>query len=180
LLESYPASWVTSFHLPRERGAILDTLVREFTNFIVIDVEAVLAQVVRMMDQVVRAVEFVFAFSLAAGVLVLFAAIGSTHDERRLDAAVMRTLGATSRQLRILQLTEFVFIGAMAGLLAALGATLVGWVLAHKVLNISYQLSPMVWLVGLIAGAATVTAAGMAGTNRLIRTAPMEVFRGAA
>jgi putative ABC transport system permease protein len=177
VLESYPASWVTSFHLPREKGATLDTLVREFSNLIVIDVEAVLGQIVRMMDQVVRAVEFVFAFSLAAGVLVLLAAIASTHDERRLDAAVMRTLGATSRQLRILQITEFVFIGALAGLFAALGATLVGWVLAHNVLNVPYQISSTVWIIGLIAGAATVTAAGMAGTYRLIRTAPMEVFR---
>ncbi len=180
VLESYPASWVTSFHLPREQGAVLDTLVREFSNLIVIDVEAVLGQVVRMMDQVVRAVEFVFAFSLAAGVLVLLAAIASTHDERRLDAAVMRTLGATSRQLRVLQITEFIFIGALAGLIAALGATIVGWVLAHNVLNVPYQISPTVWIIGLIAGAVTVTAAGMAGTYRLIRTAPMEVFRSAA
>jgi len=180
VLESYPASWVTSFHLPREQGAMLDTLVREFSNLIVIDVEAILGQVVRMMDQVVRAVEFVFAFSLAAGVLVLLAAIASTHDERRLEAAVMRTLGATSGQLRILQITEFVFIGALAGLFAALGATIVGWILAHNVLNVAYQISPVVWIVGLVAGAVTVTAAGMAGTYRLIKTAPVEVFRGAA
>jgi putative ABC transport system permease protein len=180
ILESHPASWVTSFHLPREKSATLDNLVREFSNLIVIDVEAVLGQIVRMMDQVVRAVEFVFAFSLAAGVLVLLAAIASTHDERRLDAAVMRTLGATSRQLRILQVTEFIFIGSLAGLFSALGATLVGWVLAHNVLNVPYQISPTVWVIGLIAGAATVTAAGMAGTYRLIKTAPVEVFRSVA
>jgi putative ABC transport system permease protein len=177
VLESYPASWVTSFHLPREEAAVLDTLVRDFSNLIIIDVEAVLGQIVRMMDQVVRAVEFVFAFSLAAGVLVLLAAIASTHDERRLDAAVMRTLGATSRQLRTVQITEFIFIGALAGLFAALGATLVGWALAHNVLNVPYQISPTVWIIGLIAGAVTVTVAGLAGTYRLIRTAPMEVYR---
>ncbi len=180
VLDSYPASWVTSFYLPREEGAMLDALVREFSNLLVIDVEAVLGQVVRMMDRVVRAVELVFAFSLAAGVLVLLAAIASTHDERRLDAAVMRTLGATARQLRILQATEFIFIGALAGLFAALGATLIGWILAHNVLNVPYQVNPMVWIIGLIAGAATVTAAGMAGTYRLIRTAPMDVFRSVA
>jgi len=79
--------------------------------------------------------------------------------------------------LLILQITEFIFIGALAGLFAALGATLVGWVLAHNVLNVPYQISPAVWIIGLISGSATVTAAGMAGTYRLIRTAPMEVFR---
>ena len=177
LLDSYPISWVTSFYLPAGQGELLDGLIREFPGFLVIDVEAVLGQVVRMMDQVVRAVEFVFAFGLIAGVLVLLAAIASTHDERRMDAAVMRTLGATSRQLRLLQVSEFMFIGSVAGLLAAIGATVVGWGLAEKVLGIPYQVNPMVWVVGLLTGVVTVTLVGMAGTNRLLRTPPMAVFR---
>lgn len=180
VLETYPASWVTSFHLARGQGELIDTLVRTFPNLIVIDVEAVLAQVVRMMDQVVRAVEFVFLFSLAAGIVVLLAAIGATHDERRRDIAVMRTLGATTRQLQMVQVSEFLFIGTIAGLLAAFGATMVGWMLAREVLNVPYQLSPLVWGVGLIAGALVVTAAGMLGTRRLLATAPMEVFRSVA
>ncbi len=177
LLNAYPKSWVTSFYLPPGNGAFVDDLVRQFPGFLVIDVEAVLGQVVRMMDQVVKAVEFVFAFSLVAGLLVLLAAIAATHDERRMDAAVLRSLGATSRQLRLLQFSEFVFIGAVAGLLAAVGATLVGWGLAEKVLGIPYRIDPAVWIVGLIAGVVTVSVVGMAGTRRLLRTPPMEVFR---
>ncbi|UCH50103.1 MAG: FtsX-like permease family protein [Betaproteobacteria bacterium] len=177
LLDSYPMSWVTSFYLPPGQGEFLDDLIRQFPGFLVIDVEAVLGQVVRMMDQVIRAVEFVFIFSLIAGALVLLAAIASTHDERRMDAAVMRTLGATSRQLRLLQISEFVFIGGVAGLLAAVGATAVGWGLAEKVLGIPYQINPAVWIAGLVAGVLIVTLVGVAGTNRLMRTPPMEVFR---
>jgi putative ABC transport system permease protein len=177
LLDAYPKSWVTSFYLPPGQGEFLDGLIREFPGLLVIDVEAVLGQVVQMMNQVIRAVEFVFVFSLFAGILVLLAAIASTHDERRMDAAVMRTLGATSRQLRLLQASEFMFIGAVAGLIAGVGATVVGWQLAEKVLGIPYQITPLVWIVGLVAGVLTVTAVGMAGTNRLMRTPPMEVFR---
>lgn len=177
LLDGYPKSWVTSFYLPPGQGEFLDGLIREFPGLLVIDVEAVLGQVVQMMNQVIRAVEFVFVFSLFAGILVLLAAIASTHDERRMDAAVMRTLGATSRQLRLLQASEFMFIGAVAGLIAGVGATVVGWQLAEKVLGIPYQITPLVWIVGLVAGVLTVTAVGMAGTNRLMRTPPMEVFR---
>ena len=177
LLDDYPKSWVTSFYLPAGQGKFLDGLVHDFPGMLVIDVEAVLGQVVHMMDQVIRAVEFVFVFSLIAGILVLLAAIASTHDERRMDAAVMRTLGATSRQLRLLQLGEFVFIGVVAGAIAAVGATVVGWQLAEKVLEIPYQINPLVWIVGLVAGVLTVTVVGMAGTNRLLRTPPMEVFR---
>ncbi len=177
LLDPYPKSWVTSFYLPPGQGGFLDDLIRQFPGFLVIDVEAVLGQVVRMMNQVIRAVEFVFIFSLIAGALVLLAAIASTHDERRMDAAVMRTLGATSRQLRVLQISEFVFIGGVAGLLASIGATAVGWWLAEKVLGIPYQIDPTVWIAGLIAGVLIVTLVGVIGTNRLMRTPPMEVFR---
>lgn len=133
-----------------------------------------------MMDQVVRAIEFVFLFSIAAGLLVLFAAVSSTHDEREFDAAVMRTLGASSRQLRAVQAAEFALIGALAGLFAALGATAIGYVLADKVLNLPYAINPWVWLAGLLIGAAGVTVAGLLGTAKVLRTAPMQVFRASA
>jgi putative ABC transport system permease protein len=180
VLEDYPASWVTSFHLAPERSPLMDDLVREFPNLLVIDVAAILAQVQRMMDQVVRAVEFVFLFSLVAGLLVLLAAVSATHDERRYDAAVMRTLGAAGRQLRAVQIAEFVFIGALAGFLSAVGATAVGWVLAKEVLNVPFSVNPVVWAVGLVAGAVGVTIAGMLGTARVLRTPPMQVFRAGA
>ena len=91
VLEAYPASYVTSFHLAADRSALMDQLVKRFPNFLVIDVAAVLGQVQRIMDQVVKAVEFVFLFGLLAGLVVLFAAISATHDERVFDAAIMRT-----------------------------------------------------------------------------------------
>ncbi|HZP93194.1 MAG TPA: FtsX-like permease family protein [Burkholderiales bacterium] len=180
VLEDYPASWVTSLYLPPQQGQVMDALVRIFPNVLVIDVASVLEQVQRMMDQVVRAVEFVFLFSLAAGVLVMLAAIAATHDERRFDAAVMRSLGARAAQLRAAQLAEFIFIGSLAGLLAGIGATLIGWVLAQKILNVPYVLNPAIWAAGLAAGGFGVTAAGMLGTRRVLRTPPMEVFRAAA
>ncbi|HWQ37206.1 MAG TPA: FtsX-like permease family protein [Burkholderiales bacterium] len=180
VLEDYPASWVTSFHLAPERSVLMDELVREFPNLLVIDVAAILGQVQRMMDHVVRAVEFVFLFSLAAGLLVLLAAVGATHDERRFDAAVMRALGAAARQLRAVQVAEFVFIGALAGLLAALGATAIGWVLAREVLNVPFTVNPTVWIAGLLTGAAGVTLAGVLGTAKVLRTPPMQVFRAGA
>jgi putative ABC transport system permease protein len=177
VLEKFPASYVTSLHLPAQRSVLMDDLVRRFPNLLVIDVAAILAQVQRMMDQVVRAIEFVFLFSIAAGLLVLFAALGSTHDEREFDAAVMRTLGASSRQLRAVQAAEFALIGALAGLLAAVGATAIGYVLADKVLNLPYAINPWVWLAGMLIGAAGVTVAGLLGTAKVLRTPPMQVFR---
>lgn len=176
-LDDYPVSWVTSFHLPAGEAALMDRLVKRFPNLLVVDVAAVLAQVQTMMDQVIRAVEYVFLFSVAAGLLVLFAAIQSTHDERVREAAILRTLGGDSRQLRQAQAAEFVAVGALSGLLAAVGATALGWVLAERVLNVPYTLDPWVWAVGLVAGGAGVLAAGLLGTRQVVRASPMETLR---
>jgi putative ABC transport system permease protein len=170
-------SYVTSFHLAPERSAALDVLVKRFPNFVVIDVAAILTQIQRIMDQVVRAVEFVFLFGLLAGLIVLFAAISSTHDERMFDAAIMRTLGASSRQMVAAQAAEFAAIGALAGLLAAIGASALGWVLATRVLNVAYAFNPWIWLVGFTGGTLGVLAAGLIGTRRALSAAPMTLFR---
>ena len=180
VLERFPGTFVTSLHLPASRSIVMDEIVKRFPNLLVIDVAAILSQVQRMMDQVVRAIEFVFLFSLAAGLLVLFAAVSSTHDERVFDTAVMRTLGAANAQLRAVLVSEFLLIGALAGLIAAVGASAVGWVLAKQVLNVPYSIDAWVWLLGLIAGAIGVAIAGLLGTAKVLRTPPMQVFRASA
>ena len=180
VLDPFPMSYVTSFHLAPDRSAAMDTLVKRFPNFVVIDVAAILTQIQRIMDQVVRAVEFVFLFGLLAGLIVLFAAISATHDERMFDAAIMRTLGASSRQMVAAHAAEFAAIGALAGLLAAIGASVLGWVLATRVLNVAYHFNPWIWLVGFSAGTLGVLVAGLAGTRRALSASPMSLFRESA
>jgi len=180
MLDNYPASYVTSFYLPPERAALTDLLVKRFPNLLVIDVASVLAQVQRIMDQLVKAVEFVFLFGLLAGLVVLFAAISATHDERVYDAAVLRTVGATGRQMLAAQAAEFVAIGALAGALASIGATVLGMVLATRVLNVPYTIDPWVWVAGLAGGTVGVLLAGLIGTRRVLSTPPMEIFRATA
>jgi putative ABC transport system permease protein len=176
-LDDYPATWVTSFHLPRGEDALMDRLVKRFPNLLVIDVAAVLGQVQTMMEQVVRAVEFLFLFGLGAGLLVLLAALQTTHDERRQEAALLRALGARSRQIGFIQAAEFVVVGGLAGTFAALGASAVGWLLAREVLQVPYAPDPWLWLAGPVVGAVGVVAAGMLGTAGLMRAQPMEVLR---
>ena len=132
LLRGYPASWITSFHLPAGREDVVSGLVREFPNVSVIDLSALMAQFQRITDQVSRAVEFVFLFAIAAGLVVLFAAIASTQDERIFEGAILRTLGASRRQLAILQLAEFLAIGLLSGAVAAAGSVALAMVLADR------------------------------------------------
>jgi putative ABC transport system permease protein len=180
LFDDYPATWVTSFHLSGGKTAFLNALVKRFPNVVLIDVAQALAQVRGMMDQVARAVQFVFLFTLVAGIAVLYAAIAATQDERLYEAAVMRTLGATRAQVNRAHLAEFTIIGAVAGLVAAAGATGLGWFVAVRFLQLEYAPDPAVWLIGVLGGAAGVALAGHIGTRRVLVAAPLKVLRSLA
>ncbi len=177
LLEKYPASYVTSFYLKPGNVELLNALVQQFPNFLLIDVAQVLGQVQTMIMQVSRAVQFVFLFTLMAGLVVLYAAIASTQDERLYQATIMRTLGASRGQLARANLAEFAVIGALAGLIAAAGANALGYVLAQRVINIGYEFSPALWGIGLAGSIAGVMIAGHLGTRRVLRIAPLRVLR---
>jgi len=144
---------------------------------LLIDVARIMAQVQKMMDQVARAVQFVFLFTLLAGLVVLYAAIAGTQDERLYQATIMRTLGASRKQITRANLAEFAAIGALAGLLAAAGANALGIVLALKVLNLGYGFNGAVWLTGIVCGAAGIAAAGYFGTRTVLDTAPLKVLQ---
>lgn len=106
-----PQSWITSFYLPPEKAQVLPALVRQFPNLTVFDVGAILQQLQSVLNEVGRAVQLLFLFTLAAGVLVLSAALTATRDERMREAAVLRALGATRRQLARSQRIELWAVG---------------------------------------------------------------------
>jgi putative ABC transport system permease protein len=151
--------------------------VQRYPNILSIDVAEILHQIQGIVDRVARAVEFVFLFTLAGGLLVLQAAIASTQDERRFDAAVMRTLGASQRQLQSAQATEFLLLGSLAGLIGAAGATALGYALAEQVFNIPFSANPLVWVYGIVGGALAVTLAGWIGTRATVNEPPLAVLR---
>lgn len=177
LLESYPTTWITAFYLPAGRQGELAELVGRYPNFSVIDVSAVMNKVRDIMQRVTEAVEYVFLFTLAAGLMVLYAAIQASHDERVREAAILRTLGAGRRQLLLALAAEFALIGALAGAVAAIAATATGWVLASQVLEIPYEINPVMWLSGLLGGAVGVGLAGFVGTRALLRRPPLQTLR---
>jgi putative ABC transport system permease protein len=177
LLDPYPATFITAFHLPPERFNVLDRLVQQFPNATVIDVAAIMEQVKSVIERVSAAVEYVFVLTLLAGVTVLYAAIQASHDERLAEAALVRTLGGRRRQLLRAMALEFAVLGAMAGLLAGVLANAVAWALAVQVLDLPFAARPMMVLWGALGGAAGVTAAGLLGTRAVLREPPLTALR---
>jgi len=178
MLESYPASYITSFHLAPEQASFIDGLVRVFPNLTVIDVASLLRQLQAMLDKLAVAVQAVFGFALAAGFVVLYAALQASHDERRYELALLRALGARAAQLRGAVLAEFAALGAIAGLLAGIGASGISWALASFVFHLDYRPAPQLLPLGLFAGAIGVALAGWLGTAAILRQPPLQALRG--
>ncbi len=177
LLADKPASFITAFHLPPARAAFSGELLREFPNLTVVDTTAVFRQVQAVIDQVVAAVEFLFVFTLAAGVLVLYAALASSRDERVREAGLLRALGASRQQLSRAQVAEMLCIGGLAGFLAAAGASGIGWALARYAFEFEYVVSPWVFVSGVGGGALAALVGGWFGLRGVLNTPPLATLR---
>ncbi|TRZ94262.1 MAG: FtsX-like permease family protein [Rhodocyclaceae bacterium] len=179
VLDNFPVSYITSFHLPADKAGAIPELVRAFPNLTVIDVAALVRQLHATIDQVARAVQMVFGFAMLAGLAVLYAALQASSDERRHELAVLRALGARSRQLSSALLAEFAALGALAGLLAGIAASLIGWGLARFAFRLDYLPQPGLWLIGLLAGALLVVVAGWLGASSMLRQSALPALRAA-
>ncbi len=177
VLEQYPTSYITSFYLPQHQVDKMNQLVIAFPNLLVIDVAAIITQVQKVIEQVTKAVEFVFLFTLLAGLVVLYAAIISTQDERIYEAAIFRTLGAKRRQLISAWAVEFAILGGLAGLFAAMGASALGYVIGEYTLNLPYTFNLWIWLIGLFAGIIGVMVTGLMGTRSALTRPPIQTLR---
>jgi putative ABC transport system permease protein len=180
MLEDDPASLITSFRLPPEAYAFTAGLVNRFPNLTVIDVAAVIEQIRSMTDKLILIVQFVFGFAVLAGFVVLYAALQSTHDERDYELAMLRTLGARNRQVRKALLAEFFVLGGVAGALAGLGASAIGWGLAHYVFKMAYVPAALPLLFAVVIGALGVVVGGWLGTRKLLARPPLASLRALA
>ena len=177
VLEEVTGTLITSVHVqPAQRLALVD-LVRQFPEVTIIDIDALLSQVRDVMDKAALAVQYVFLFTLAAGLMVLLAAVQATRDERRYESAMLRTLGASRRVVFQGVAAEFTALGLLAGLLAAAGATVVGYFLAREVFNLKYAPDPWVWVIGVLGGALLVGVAGMLAARSAVTQPPVETLR---
>ncbi len=180
VLGDMPQSFITSFHLPEGQNDVTRMLVRDFPNLTVFDLGAVLRQVQGVLSQVIAAVQFLFGFTVVAGCLVLYAALAATRDERTREAGLLRALGASREQLSRAQHLELLVIGALAGLMAALGAMGVGALLARVVFSFDLAPNPWILLTGLAAGMLCAWVGGLMGLRGVLRQPPLQTLREAA
>jgi len=176
-LDGMVGTWLTALKLDEAGKRSLVDLVHQYPNVSIFDIEAILTQVREVGDRASLAVQYVFLFTLLAGITVLLAAVQSTRDERAYESAMLRTLGASRRVVLAGVATEFVVLGMLSGLLAAIGASVGGWFLATELFNLEYHFDPAVWLIGIGAGALLVGGAGTLAARSVINQPPILTLR---
>lgn len=172
-----PQTFITSFHLPADKAPVTQSLIRQFPNLTIFDVGALLAQLQSVLDRVSVAIQGLFVFAIFAGAIVLAAALSASRHERMREAALLRAIGATNEQLSRAQRIELLGIGAMAGLMAATGATIAAWALATFVFEFSMQWSLTPWLLGLAVCMPGAWLAGSLVLRGVLRSPPLLILR---
>jgi len=177
VLDEITGTLITSVHVETAQRPALVELVRRFPEVTIIDIDALLSQVREVMDKAALAVQYVFLFTLLAGITVLVASVQATRDERRFESAMLRTLGASRRVVFQGIAAEFMALGALAGLLAAAGATVAGYFLAREVFDLKYTPGMLIWLAGLGGGAVLVGVAGVLAARSVVTHPPVATLR---
>jgi putative ABC transport system permease protein len=180
LLRGYPASFVSAFRAEPAQLPALDEIAARYSNLTVVDIGAVVRQISGVIDQLIGAVRFLFFFTLSAGLLVLYSALVATEDERRREAAVMRVFGASRAQVSGSQRAEFVAMGVLAGVLATLGAAIIGEVIARRVFDLDLPPSPGLWITGPLAGLALLSLNAWLSARKVLRASPAITLRDSA
>jgi putative ABC transport system permease protein len=176
-LERVTGTYLTSVHFDSKQARSLASLARKYPSVSIFDIEDLLERVRSVFDKAVLAVQSVFFFTLFAGLTVMMAAVQASRDERRYESAMLRTLGASRATVLKGVLAEFTTLGLLSGLLAALGASIGGYFVATRVLEMKYGFDERVWLTGTLGGALLVAFSGWLATRSVINHPPVTTLR---
>jgi putative ABC transport system permease protein len=180
LMADMPQTWITAYQQVPSPPNVLPvdiSLVSQFPNITVVDVEAALNQVQDVLDKLSAAIELLFILTICAGGLVLAASLASTQDQRLKDAGLLKTLGATNAQLRRAFYTELAAIGLIAGGLAASGALVIGWALARFVFDLQLKPSWIILLYGILLGLTVCMLGGVWLQRKMTKNSANEILR---
>jgi putative ABC transport system permease protein len=177
VIDNTTGTYMTSVHFAGGEARSLASLARKFPSVSIFDIDDLLERVRSVFDKAVLAVQSVFFFTLFAGLTVMMAAVQASRDERRYESAMLRTLGASRNTVLQGVLAEFITLGTLSGVLAALGASIGGYFVATRVLEMSYGFDPTVWLVGAVGGALLVAISGWLATRSVINHPPVATLR---
>ncbi len=180
VLETAPQFHVLTTRInTTEQSAILQrTLVQQYPNVSAVDLGLILKTVDDVLSQIAFVVRFMALFSVITGLIVLTAAVTTSRYQRIQEAVLLRTLGASQKQIRRIFLLEYAFLGALAtltGLMLSIGGA---WAVTIFIFDIHFTL-PTAALAGVFVLVTTLTIiVGMLNSRGIADRPPLEILRG--
>jgi putative ABC transport system permease protein len=179
-LEKAPHTFVGFVRGPAaaaDRAKLQFQLVSRYPNITAIDAREVIARIRAVVDNLVLAVSVVGGIALVSGVLILIGAVAMTKFQRVYEAAILRTLGASTRLLGTILALEYSALGLLAGLIGAGGALALSWAVAKYLLDIPWQPAPLVLIAGIVLTTLLVAAVGVVASSDVLRKKPLGALR---
>jgi len=171
------ATYLSTVLMNGEEKRLLNGLLRAFPTIVVLEIDALIEQIQRIIAQVTSAIELIAFLVLACGALVLLACVNATLDERFRENAILRTLGAGRKLILSSLLIEFAFIGLISGLIATFGSEISLYYLQTQVFQQEFSPHYWVWIVGPVLGTVIIATLGVSATKKVVNTSPLAVLR---
>ncbi|MCW8930987.1 MAG: FtsX-like permease family protein [Gammaproteobacteria bacterium] len=167
LIEQYPMTWISSFYLAGKDKIKLNQLMEQFPGITIIEVDEILKEVQFIIERVSDAIELIFLFIILAGILILSSSLLSTMATRMYENAVIRTLGASIKQLRHYLFVEFIVVALLSAFIAIILAEFAIYILYQQVFQMNYSLHPDVWFGIAVISLLVICGLGMIVVNKI-------------
>jgi putative ABC transport system permease protein len=175
-LDNFGATYISSFYLHPDSRPILNNILEKFPSVSILEMDRILQQVRKVLQQASVAIEFVLAFVIAAGLVVLFATTQATLDEKRYEAGVLRTLGANNKTIFLCTISEYWLLALVAGVIAIISTESLALYLYSYIFNISPIVHYRLWWMAPLAAILMIVPAGLLGIRSIINTQPMHIL----
>jgi putative ABC transport system permease protein len=175
-----PHTYIGTLRAPEDaavRARFQRDLVVAFPNVSAIDIREIMTRVQGIIDNVTLAISIVGAVALASGALILIGAVAMTKFQRVYEAAILRTLGASTRLLGTMLALEYTTLGFIAGCIGAVGALALSWGVARYVFDMPWQATPLLLIAGALVTALLVGVIGVLASADVLRRKPLATLR---
>ena len=176
-MNELPQTLITSLYVPPKDTKLIPLLIKQHPSVSAIDITAIMVQIKDLISKAAMAIQAIFGFTLIAGIIVLFAALQSQKTERRRELAILKTIGASRKQLKKTILLEFSLVGGIAGLLAGIFAMISSNIAAYALFDLAPSFNPYLILIGVISGALLVGTTGYVNLRPLLQVSPAMLFQ---
>ena len=177
LFEEKSSTHITSFFIPKEKQKVAAELMREFRTVSVFSIEELIKQIRDIVNQVTKALNSILLLTCLSALFLAFSALQDGFDQRRHQSAILRTLGATGKLVKVSSLIEFSILGLVSGLLGSGIAHTGVYFIETRVFQTIPGFYPEIWLLGPIIGILIVSGLCLYLVNGIMKQSPKDLLK---